>query len=1247
MTEPNEFDTNYTLLYKNAYSLGEPTKYVILQEDGTYKSIFSIVREKILSTSLFDLWSQFSTYKKNFSLLEFCFIYFSVAVKDNMDLETVLQNIDQLIKNINENQETDAYEEGIQFKTFESLTTLKEGYKNWLKKYQSEKIKDEKLYLNIIKVQERLASTPKTPYKDLDITNLSLEYETLYEDRVPNKYDGITIFNNISTNIYIPYVQWNDPNGQKYYKVYENDDMKNYETILNHQFRKINTLYFLVMVEEPGQTLTKKTYTKCSYFFETGKIKVSLPVSRKDVVIERIKISLGNIKFKDEKEFNLKGTFRVPGLIMDPAVISFLLLNDNDPLFDLDSILSTYLYIDETKSSIVNSDLIRIRYKTLEVQDDEDADPEDPEAATSSAAMISFHENSDIVNIVKVQSKEILDHFMLIFSRLLTIYEENREGIEEFIYNAVPEEKFEIERKEGKEKKLAALKAIAPDVFIKGEKGYARKCTCNKQPIIVDDIDAKDWKNHTFYYGANEKERQVATFPPKSKDPRFKFVCPDDEFPYPTVIENNESNKDKYPYVPCCAAEDNINNKSSYYNNYNAPIQEKETGASKGYKINTMKVLSFEAKGSIPKKLQDLLSSVNPDEKFIFERFGVGRSPNSLIHCVLIAIQDLKYINNTNTTQKEKYAIQIRKSLITKFQDMSVFKQELFDMTDPEIIEMLNDENLFFDPALFYRGLEELFNINIFVFDPGMYEDQDPKVEIPRHKLLHIRPFNPERRSVIIIKHMGGEAEDLKYAQCELVVNSGELIKYDESETKKKRGRPKNEEKMTKEIKKSSSVQFIYDIDMTELLYNSLQSAVKNYLFTFRPKELGTNEVETRFQPYSKIKWVDIFEEPIEFAYQNVDNYGKARSFTIKFGSKEKTLYMTLFIPPTQPLNIPSKQEIYYSQKEVIEALFGVPKSKNKDGYWYSILGFEYGFFVPCKNDIENPENSIVPIQLQYAKEMNRKPNPVQNYRSIKKYTQILIDMIIWGLRSNGILNLHDFNKDFKKYVEIDNKVKSNTLPDVIYRKLPDKANFSYLTLLWPEYFLKNNKFRLNKSLYEKLSVYLKRYYVETDGLSLPPNPYLNNVYEYEWDFTPHPHTRVLIGESHFESWIVYYRTKKNTGNIIYNTFDLELLRDSNEPILFKDIKTNKIYVVQNVQGRDKETALNLAEYWKQYKFNFGYNPPKFKNILSNPYVVYGVTYDYKLELEYVRNITEESQNDYLQVLHFENDYYAALLPIH
>ena len=176
---------------------------------------------------------------------------------------------------------------------------------------------------------------------------------------------------------------------------------------------------------------------------------------------------------------------------------------------------------------------------------------------------------------------------------------------------------------------------------------------------------------------------------------------------------------------------------------------------------------------------------------------------------------------------------------------------------------------------------------------------------------------------------------------------------------------------------------------------------------------------------------------------------------------------------------------------------------------------------------------------------------------------------------------------------------------------------------------------------------YLKRYYTESDGLSLPPNPYLNDVYKYEWDFTAYPFTRVLMGEAHFESWNHYYKNKKNTGNMIHMELKEDLLLSSNEPILFKDNKTGKIYILQNVIGREKEKALFLSNYWRNYKYNFGHTVPVLKGKdLDLPFVVYKISYDYKLEFSYVQNTEEKNINDYLQVLAFGPNYFCAMLPI-
>ena len=1237
MDEINEFDTNYTLLYKNAYLLNEPTKYVVLQEDGSYVSIFNIVSDKMKYMNLYQIWVSLDKTINAFSLLEFCYIYYGVIIRSKDDKNEALKNINELIKDVNESIATDAFENNQEVKVFESLTILNESFSFWRKKYINERDHDKVIAENLLVVQEKLKETTPTKIQNLQITNLTLEYTTSYEVRIPNKYDGITIFDSMGTNIYIPYIQWNDPNGQKYYKVYENEDMKNYDIILNNQFRKLNSLYFLVMVEEPGKTLTKKTYTKCAYSFETNKLRVSLPINRKDIVLQRIKKVLPLVTLDNEKEFSLKGKFDMPGLKIDIPSFHFILLNDDDPVLGLKSILSTYLYIDETKTSIINRDFISLRYKTIEPPEEDEFEIEDVENEITSSAMLSLREDDYVVDIVKVKSREILEQFRKVFERLITIYSEYKESIDDLISMGVPEERSKQEIIEKKEKKLAALKAIAPDVFAKGQKGYARKCACNKQPIIVDDLELNDWKNKTFAKGVDDYYRQIGTFPPNSDTPLFRYVCPDDEIPYPTVIENNEENKDIYPYVPCCAADDNISNPKSFYNKYYEGQEKKDTGGSKGYIINTLKVLSYDAKGTIPKQVQDLLNSVYIESKYKFERYGVGRSPNSFLHCVMVAIQDEDY-RKYDYTGKEAYCVQKRKELLSKLNDISILRQELFDMNDEEIRSMILDTDSFFDPSLFYRVIEEVYNLNIFVFSPENETIKEPYIELPRHKLMHIRPINLKRLSLIIFKHNGGEAEDLKYAQCELVINSGEAVDILASPKEKKgKGRPAKADKVYRKM------DFLFQKDMTEMLFKSLQNSLKNYLFTFRPKDLYEKEVELRLSPYTKIQWMNVFPNPFEFEYQNIDNYGKTRSFTLKMGP----LHITIFVPPTQPLDLPSKQQIYYSDPEVVEKIFGVPLHKTKDGNWYPVLGFEYGFFVPCKHkEIQKSESSI-PIQIQFAKEMNRKPNPIENYRNTKKYTKILIDLIIWGLRSNGILNLPDFEERFDSFVVVDESISSNAFPTVIYRKLPDIGNFGTLVRIWPDYFLSSNKIRLNSSLYDKLRSYLKRYYTDFDGLSLPPNPYLNNVYEYEWDFKPHPHTRVLIGQNHFESWNSYYRVKKNTGNIIYTRINKDLIMSSAEPILFKDENNSKMYIIQNVKGRIKEKALFLSNHWKEYKFNFGYDPPVEEFLSSKTYAVYDITYDNKLNFRYGRNIDAEGSDDYLQVLEFEDGYFAALLPIH
>jgi len=568
-------------------------------------------------------------------------------------------------------------------------------------------------------------------------------------------------------------------------------------------------------------------------------------------------------------------------------------------------------------------------------------------------------------------------------------------------------------------------------------------------------------------------------------------------------------------------------------------------------------------------------------------------------------------------------------------------------MDPSEIERLLRDSNEFLDPALFYRGIEELYDVNIFVFKPEESDQKgEPSIEIPRHKFCHIRQERIERRSIVLLKHNGGESEDLKYPQCELIINTGK-IKGKEEETevkeeKKGRGRPKKEEKEAKLT--FENPQYDFGEDITRILFNSLEKYNKNYVFDFGENgNIKNFKIQTRLNPFSKVRYEEIFSNPLKIISQGIDNYGKARSFNIKIAQFE----LTAFIPPTQPLDVPlSNGLIFIADPKVVETIFGTPKKIINEGYWYSIIDFEYGMFIPCKTGSENlyPET---PVHYNQRDEILN--NPITKYRNMKKHFDIFLDLIIWGLRSNKVLNLRDFDK-IPKYIQIVKSLDYTIGPVIpLDHRLPENQNFSYFYNKWPNYFTTNNKVKMTQTLYDKVIVYLKRYYIETDGLSLPPAKYLQGIYEYEWDFTQYINSRVIISQERLENWRKQRRQGVSSEVPIYREIIKESLYKQEEPYLYMNEEKNRLYLIQNVRGGSKTKALFVAQNWNVEKFNLGFNISDndildFDSKIET--IIYILDASGKLVPKAQENISGKSTN-YVQIYYNNATYnYSAMLPL-
>jgi hypothetical protein len=97
--------------------------------------------------------------------------------------------------------------------------------------------------------------------------------------------------------------------------------------------------------------------------------------------------------------------------------------------------------------------------------------------------------------------------------------------------------------------RINILKEYAPDLFVTN---YARICQTPVQPVLLKEEDIPAWEAQTFTNRKGEVEhRKVLRFP--LENPKYIFGASTDTYPYVGLKKNTIlSNRDQYPFVPCC-----------------------------------------------------------------------------------------------------------------------------------------------------------------------------------------------------------------------------------------------------------------------------------------------------------------------------------------------------------------------------------------------------------------------------------------------------------------------------------------------------------------------------------------------------------------------------------------------------------------------------------------------------------------------------------------------------------------------
>ena len=1040
-----DYDSNITTLYKLSHHIGTPIDYIYLE--GNYKgnynytTVMRFINSKVkegekLENYYLDIHEKFPNLRWK-DLAIFYYDYITKLTdrlskqgtkeqrKQNANLinpENMLKNINAMFLNIKESNKD--YEEELE--EFKDVDSLEEEYEKWNKQYKLKMAEQEVNYDKINTAQEELDKIRGVKYYPPVIESETYVFHPILSESKtkPTLEEGVEIFQKAIVSENVLYIQYNSVDGRNLYWIY-NDIKKNKinppSNYLDHitQSTRMNTIYILYWIGEKGK-ISNKNLIKFIYYIDSGEFILKSP--KKDGGYKKIKKDLEdsfpNLIFGKGEQTKVQGYFEVEDVSFDNLSYYYTL--------NTDMTHKLYLYVEESarvfadkqrpnihyRSIIKNSEdigsfaSVTISFGQFVAEDDDDLFiPESAEAFSPSTKEISGKLR---VNIVKAESKNVLEQFQIVFSKLLAKYRYMKADVESFIGLIIPEFGSKIEdevnndsddenvktpkKQENCEKETInkILKKKAPDIFVSG---YARSCQCGKQPLIVKPDEVEEWRNYTFTKGKNVEKRQVMPYPPlkpegeEYDDPltldpydervRLWIVCPKNELHYPSLKKSMTlNNRDKFPYIPCCGNSDSISDTKSEYYNYWDKNQLNKGPEKVNHNMSTMKILRPPGrKAKLDKTFSRLLSGYNTvkDKEIVFQRCGVPVSYNSLIHCVLLAITDKGYNRLRKDSDKEIYVRKVREYINNSINPL-LFKQELYDNSLEEIKSDLENQEIDFASEKYYRSLEEIFDINIFVFtvksgeERRNEEEEEFSIEIPRSKICHVRPYRENKRSVIIIKHWGTEINELKNPHCELLVSNLEEIADKKEKSKKKF------------ISKDEDTTFIFESNMTKILYQVLVKSYQVYVWSYPEDIIGkisSDSIMTRINPFSRIDWELLFNK-YQIVGQRVDGYGKLRTIGIKI-AKNKTV--AIFIPPSQPLNLPYLDDISPVKEKYVLEIFGKPSAIEENGLYYSVLDYKYGIYIPTI-----PEKTISLPSMKKVNVKNKPTSEMDIFSVIKSY---------------------------------------------------------------------------------------------------------------------------------------------------------------------------------------------------------------------------------------------------------------------
>lgn len=1328
------YDTSLTALYKAAIARNVPVRYIVVEpkDEVMAKQLDVITLDDPSSVELITL---FEWIQKNVGEIRIEGLHGSL-LKLWRDLkgiqgegETVLPSnlIPVFLHSMPEYAQLDEMEgskfhaEVNQFmqqatsgRPYTSYAQMLKIYRDeWTPQFVEEFRRDSNELIKIIESQKNLDKIKPLLCSTVNINSIQVSY--LYKI-VKGSNPLPALFNSATTSYTVPFIQYNLDNvkkrnietSQRYYKIYRGESLDtkpNYNNVIitGDVNNKPQTMYMNVwMGTESEETAkfkarhaTRDSFNIASlaYIPEKSMLRVNLIApSGGDIIIDRVHNHLGNKLEKPSTEqisnSRISGDFYIYDCFLIEPLFFHVILTS--PLF------SKFIYLEEQRRILTDKNKLNIHFKGANMSNKK---MKSSALANIYSRRISARTKIDVkgkgeldleddinavfVNIKRANSLSVAEQFQNILIRLFSEYNEQLDSLKSLYFSIIPEYADLYERKIKKEEDSledTSLAMIAKEVFVPNySRDVCQKIT--KPTAFRYEEDALVWAEENPIKLPDGKlvPRRILPFP--ANPPHlFYFGCKHEKSPYPVVKENRLlPNKNQFPYLPCCAKRDRFlkpTSKTARY--YRGSTKEVVIKSSQSYLLSGNKYADRDREGYITPSIVALLRQfdpTSPDQEYY--RFGVPKSVNSFIHCILLAVgirrEGNMYFEASN---REEYVKEVRKNIPAVIEPELV-RQELYDKTNEEILDMIKNESVFFDPLLFYRIMEELFEVNIYIFNLPKAEsiNKSSVLLLPRHRDFYVKPPNG-RPVILIIRHMGIVADGLEYPHCELIIKR----------------RPR-----------SSNLMF-FPPEMNKIMYPAFLFVARTLTWELT-LEIPGNKILCRQNLYSAINYSMLFGE-VPVVGQYIDLSGKARMFALKPIRNSETL-LFVGVLPTCPLNCHafSLKGIYESIPDytVPVAVFGVPKrvyceGKEITGLWYTIGDIENCIYCPCKKvsleffkekykSVEVIEE--LPNTMVYIPENENLISPLKRLRELNRGAKFIQQIIkyLYLVRIEELANeekaeseIEDFFETITVLYEDEEKEDSLNVYNMFNLPiaLPSGTVSEILKELYEIFNEGNTKgepravagepprlLMYDEKMKSAMLYQLRMFAKEIRGLNIKPEVlaeiqgYFDSKeafrYDSKYEFILSSRREFMEWcDSHVSSGLEMKDIQKLEESIQFklsqNTFKYQ------EPYIYQkmnstglgssyDPSKDKFYLIQNVHDGSLSKCLQLCIVWREQKRNLGYEIKEgFTSREFFPaYIVYSI-------LPGGSTVVEEDhtngQPNYLEVLKYHVGKYAAMLPI-